>query len=186
MGARIGPQEPYSPAQSLPAGAVQTSNIVDSAVDYSKVAAGAVIGHASAEYATYASCATLFPQDDSKPQITEGTQILSITYQPKLATSKLLLSYGGMWANSGTSKVAALFRDAGPDALDVVQQYGPGDNFPCSMWGEKVVDAGSTASTTFTVRVGGGGAAVKVNGDTGARWYGGSLSWKLILREIKA
>jgi hypothetical protein len=117
------------------------------------------------------------PLDNTIPQSGEGDQFLSVTLTPTDAGSLLevdvLLSCG---TNVSTTAAAALFRDAGANALTATISTMPyAGDAAMQMRLHFFVTAGSTASTTFKVRAGaGGGGTLCLNGvpNTGAKFNG--------------
>jgi hypothetical protein len=101
------------------------------------------------------------PADSTIPQNTEGTQVLTATITPTSAGSLLdveAVVHGSELTNVGDSILAALFRDSGADAVaaSFVGGMNGGGNHLTSgsaLIRYRVV-AGSTAATTFNVRVG--------------------------------
>ena len=73
----------------------------------------------------------IIPNDDSVPQISEGTEILSLSITPKSASNTILVMSSFMLNSTGYGQVCALFRAGTNDALDVGGCYnssyaGPG------------------------------------------------------------
>jgi hypothetical protein len=162
-------------------------------VDYSLVDDGMQIGFsnavagAAANGAFTTSTATTPATDDTIPQITEGTEVLTATYTPKLATSKLLVSVILPISTSATASVkAALFRDALADALAADVYTVATAGYAATMILRAVVTSGSTSATTFRVRVGVSTGTVTINGSAGARWWGGVAQASITVTEIKA
>lgn len=132
---------------------------------------------------------TLIPGDDTIPQITEGTEIMTATITPTSASNYLDIQAIVNVGNGGTSTdliVAAIFQDATANALACGVNY-----FAANVAGQVVVrhrmTAGTTSATTFRVRVGGNNAnTFTFNGSVGARLYGGVLVSSLTVTEIKA
>jgi hypothetical protein len=83
--------------------------------------------------------------------------------------------------------VAALFRDSGADALAAASAYATTSLGVMAVVLRHRLVAGSTASTTFTLRAGPITAGtVTVNGASGGRYYGGVYASSLIVSEFKA
>lgn len=127
---------------------------------------------------------TSIPDDNTIPQITEGTSILSLAITPKSASSTLLILFatGGTPTNTNAA-IAALFVDATANALaaQYLSQSASGEPFSGTL--EYVVSSGSTTSRTYQIRIGGGD--FKVNATTaGTRVLGGVASTMLIILEI--
>ena len=143
-----------------------------------------LVDHAYAYYDTYASFTATIPADDSIPQNTEGTEILSATITPKSASNVLRVRYNcHMGISAGGNLVAALFRDSGAAAIDA-RTVVMSSNWIVSVGGEIEVSAGSTAATTFKVRVGPFAGTVYVNGTSSSRLFGGVSRCSLVIEEI--
>jgi hypothetical protein len=148
----------------------------------------------SAEYLTYLSVAdsggTVIPYDDTIPQVTEGTQILTLTVTPMTDTIEIetgvSISFG---VNDGRGAVA-IFKDGAANAIAaspafIANSYLVGAPVMCV---KRVSSLTPGTSTTITVRVGPGSGTgtLYINGNTAARKYGGvGVSW-LKVREVNA
>lgn len=116
------------------------------------------------------------PYDDTIPQQTEGTEILTISITPKSTTSRLrikaLLNVGcSATAQTGT---IACFKDAGADAIIAMTQSHYSDTFPRQYQLEGEIISGTTSAITFKIRFGMSGAnTYTINGYSGARKLGG-------------
>lgn len=151
-------------------------------------AAGKVVQQVTNTYATNTSLTNAsIPLDDTIPQIGEGTNIVSQSITPTNASSTLYVTVemncGGA---SGTACVVALFRDSGPDAVATGGVVASGNNAGQVNNGSLAysVSAGSTSATTFSVRGGGAGGTVYTNGNSGGRYFGGTLVWRITIYEI--
>lgn len=127
------------------------------------------------------------PDDDTIPQITEGTLALTRTITPRFATSLLEIDIvAHIVADAGLVKCVALFQDAGVDAIGVgcggVKVAGRFSNIKFS---KKVDPIGSTTLKTYTVRFGSDGGDSYLNGTAVTRYYGGRLISSVTIREIK-
>lgn len=149
--------------------------------------AGGVIQSVTASYATYSNTTTQIPTDDTIPQNTEGTEILSVSITPKFATSKLRIRAGGLFLLSGAGAgVLAVFRDSTADAVYAQAMNTPGTEY-IALSGEAVIDASAATSTTLKVRVGpNAGVTMYVNGSAGSRIFGGVGAWRLTVEELAA
>lgn len=148
---------------------------------------GTVIDRAFAEYTTNADLTAQIPADDTIPQNTEGTQIISLSFTPKSATSRLRLRFQASGAGSvDTSLAAALFSSASASALKAsFVTTSAGRNGTLVLEHEYV--PGATSALTFSVRVGPMGAAtVRLNGSNASRYFGGTMGATLAIEEIAA
>jgi len=151
---------------------------------------GAVLQTKRATYATSASLTSLIAVSDAIPQVTDGTQILSLAITPVVSTSIIRAVFTG-WAGASSTKliVAALFRSGSNDAQAVTMAYSDGGNKTTQL----VLDfahAPGAGETTYSVRVGmeSSGGSFRLNGgaSAGTRYFGGAAAATLTLQEIKA
>lgn len=125
--------------------------------------------------ATYSSVGTTIPYDDTIPQIGEGTQIFTVAFTPKSATSFMAIRVIVNCRVTTTVGAIALFEDAGANALvAAVANITSNEQQVILVYNLASVD---TAAHTFTVRAGinGGGGTIEINGGGGARKLGGAL-----------
>jgi len=97
------------------------------------------------------------PKDDTIPQKTEGTEIMTCSITPTSATNLLVVrSYaGGSSASSGTDIVIALFQDDTSNALAAIEgNFGYLAAWPANGVLTYSMTAGTTSSTTFKIRCG--------------------------------
>lgn len=147
----------------------------------------AIVARAYSQYTTNADLTTQIPFDDTIPQNTEGTQILSASITPKSSTNRLRVRFVGHGSSTsgGTGYSAAIFRDSTADAISAVNNsFNTSVMMPLIM--ETEVVAGSTSSTTFAVRVGPNSGTTRMNGLTTGRKFGGVAACTLIIEEIAA
>lgn len=152
------------------------------------VPAGFTVGRAYEEYTTNADCTTQIPVDDTIPQNTEGTQIITKAYAAASATNRVRLRFQGQFiCDTATGCTVAIFRSDSANAIaaqitDIV------DVSTRNTWALEVeIVPGTTSSITYTVRVGPGAAAtLRLNGNGGGRLFGGASRATLVIEEIKA
>lgn len=135
---------------------------------------------------TYSAITATIPYDDTIPQSTEGTEILTATITPTSASSTLLVFFIGQLASSIATTTAAIFRDSTANALAAGYRLINGSTGGAEMNALFVTaSAASTSATTFKVRVGPDSGTTYVNGGTTAgRKYGGVSQCSLIIMEI--
>ena len=140
----------------LPDGIVDTDMIAAGAVTAAKRGSGAVLQVVTAEYTTRTSVTTAVPLDDTIPQNTEGTEIITLAITPKSTSNKLLIEFFmPFWDADAVRVVAAcLFQDSTADALAVAGLVNSLSLYNQQMGLVHVMDAGTTSSTTFKIRVG--------------------------------
>ncbi len=138
----------------------------------------------SARIDTTASGAIIIPNDNTIPQFTEGTLILSQAITPKSATSNLIIifSTSGTPTSAASPAIAALFVDSGANAI--AAQYLGQRSSSNSISGVLyfIVSAASTTARTYQIRVGGG--SLQINSGSSSRKFGGTASTFLVIAEI--
>jgi hypothetical protein len=154
-----------------------------------RLPAGSVLQVVNLQTGALATGTTLIPIDDTIPQITEGTQFMSLAITPISATSKLLICVVASVSNSVGNQwmASALFQDSTANALAVNSVYTAAATafVPCVF--NHFMTSGTTSSTTFTVRSGGNDpGTTSFNGQGGARRYGGVLASSITITEIAA
>lgn len=150
-------------------------------------AAGAQVQVVQTDLTTSGTAVVVMPNDDTIPQISEGTEIMTATITPKYASSTLYIDVvvNGTTNNQGTHVVAALFRDSGANAIAVSSVQTPQTNYNVQVVYRVKVAAGSTAATTFRVRVGPSSAVTMTyNGQSGARMFGGAMVSSIRISEV--
>lgn len=129
---------------------------------------------------------TVIPYDDTIPQNTEGDQYLSLTYTPKSASNRLVIESVVNLSNSnGTiTGISALFQDSTADALAANCFFMLTATAQIQIKVVHEMAAGTTSPTTFKIRAGFSGAGTTtLNGQSGARRFGGTSYSYLIVRE---
>jgi hypothetical protein len=108
---------------------------------------------------TAASGTTQIPYDNTIPQITEGTEFMTVTITPTSASSILEIRYQAYCSHSSSNYLTgAIFRDSTANALVAGAAYINGGDGTFLLIGQYRLTAGSTSSTTFRFRMGQGNA----------------------------
>jgi hypothetical protein len=121
-------------------------------------------------------CSTVMPVDDTIPQKTEGTEVITCSITPQDANNVLLIQ-AGICMSFGLTEYQggiALFRDTTTNAL-AAMKASAWVFTPTNMLIHKVV-AGSVSTTTFKVRIGpkaAGTLYVNSQPDSATRVFGG-------------
>lgn len=147
---------------------------------------GGVVQRVYAESTTYSTLTTTIPYDDTIPQITEGTELLTASITPKSATNRIRIRFQA-WGtlSNGQNSIAALFVDATANALDAMVLRGVAGGDPKLWFIEYEESAGSTSARTYRIRLGPGAAAsLYINGDSSSRLMGGVARSTLIVEEV--
>jgi hypothetical protein len=157
---------------------------------------GTVLQVAYAELLTSGTTSSAIPADDTIPQNTEGTEILTLTMTPNFASSYLLVQViANLSENTDVAgpqgAIAAIFRDSTADAI--ASNFALGDALAGTANTFNVanfsfcfrVAATAATSTTFKLRVGGETAvAMRWNGFGSSRRLGGSWRTSMTVTEI--
>lgn len=148
---------------------------------------GTVVQTVSTTTAAFASTAATIPVDDTIPQITEGTELITLAITPKDTANILNISFNGMFGTSGAQMniATALFQDATANALyataftntTLSSRFLP-------MIGLYSMAAGTTSSTTFRIRYGTTAGTVAVNGLSTGRFLGGTSIFTFVIQEV--
>lgn len=149
---------------------------------------GTPVGMASFITGALATGTTIMPFDDTIPQNTEGDQYMSLTYTPKSSTNRLLITVNANFSHSVTNNQpgVALFQDSNVNALAVTEQYNNVATAVMQNMLQYDMPTGSTAATTFKVRIGSQNAGTTTfNGQSGGRRYGGVYSSSINIIEYK-
>ena len=127
---------------------------------------------------------TVIPLDDTVPQNTEGTQVLTASITPKSATSVLEVNVTLQLCNAGAAwLIGALFRDAGVNAVACGSGYASTGNAVYTVSFDYLVIAGSTSLTTFNVRMGSEAGTYYLNGSSTGRKLGGAYASSITIKE---
>jgi hypothetical protein len=155
---------------------------------------GSVINSTYAEYTTDLDFTTTIPYDDSIPQNTEGTELLTASITPSSASNTIRIRVTAPLSLDDTSGVmtAALFVDSTANAIGV-GSYAPKTTSPTleTLSFEVMHSPSTTSAVTYKLRAGSNSAEWGVNGTVapgaGAdRKYGGISRVTMVLEEIKA
>ena len=108
---------------------------------------------------TAASGTTQIPYDNTIPQITEGTEFMTVTITPTSASSILEIRYQAYCSHSSANYLTgAIFRNSTANALVAGAVYINGGDGTFLLIGQHRLTAGSTSATTFRFRMGQGNA----------------------------
>ncbi len=133
------------------------------------------------------TASSVIPDDDTIPQNTEGTQILTLAITPKSASSNLLILFATGGTPTGSdAAIAALFVDSTANALAAQYISASASAEAYSGTLEYFVASASTTSRTYKIRIGCSSSATsfKVNGNGSGRVFGGVASTMLIIIEF--
>lgn len=130
---------------------------------------------------------TTIPIDDTIPQNTEGTQLMTLAITPTNASNRLLIEAIVHLSPSVNAYVTtALFKDSEANAL-AAMFHAQNANTQNGQIVRHEMTAGSTSAMTFKIRAGLHTAGtITFNGEGGARKLGGVLASSIRIKEIKA
>ncbi|MCZ8098845.1 MAG: hypothetical protein O9972_13090 [Burkholderiales bacterium] len=158
--------------------------------DASSAAARATLGAAmlqtqAAYNDAYGSTLSAVPIDDSAPTTSETTQIASLSFTPRNAASKILLiGTASCWSSPAATAFIGVYLDSATTPFALGHTTIP-NSYYATVPLLALIDAGSTAARTYTMRCGGGGATIFINGDNVSRKFGGASAVRLIAIELK-
>jgi hypothetical protein len=151
--------------------------------------AGRVVQRVYDEERTYSNNTgyTQIPSDDTRPEITEGVEILSVAITPTSASNRIraraVVPYG---PNIGLTMIASIHR--GGPALASSWQYSNGGQWSMTNTVEVEEVSPGTSSVTYSVRVGAttiaAGFEMGAWGANGSRRLGGAACASLVVEEI--
>lgn len=147
----------------------------------------------SAEYTTYSSFAdsggTVIPWDDTIPQVTEGSQIMTLTFTPLSDRIEIEAAVPiGYGVNDGRGALA-IFKDGAANAIAaenamISNSYLISTPIVCAV--RSTVTPGTSVTIAVRVGPGSGTGTMYVNGiSTGRKLGGTSIAW-LKVREVRA
>lgn len=150
---------------------------------------GTVLNVSNYQTGTVATGTTAIPFDNTIPQITEGTEFMSLAFTPTSATSKLLIQVVFMGTNTTVASAGfcvALFKVGTSNAL--ASTFNSVANSSISEFLiNHYMTSGTTSSITFTVRAGSANSGItSFNGQSGSQFGGGSLASSITITEIAA
>lgn len=167
---------------------VTTAKIADSSVTDVKLVAGMPVQVVSATYNSASTMTTTIPLDDTVPQNTEGTEVMSVSITPKSATNILVVETVLFVATDTADRriIQALFQDSTAGALAANNMYYTTANSEATIPLRHKMTAGTTSATTFKLRIGPNAAAtLTFNGRAGSRLYGDIVKSSIMITEYK-
>lgn len=149
---------------------------------------GSVVKTVYAEYTANTTLTTVTPFDDTIPQNTEGTQILTATITPASASNDVRIVFQGTVSSgtNGAGVVAALFVGSTAGAIASDFQIIPGVGFMNKFVIQFTHSPATTSAVTYKIRVGPQSPfTCAMNGQVGTRFGGGNQRATLVCEEIK-
>ncbi len=193
-----------TPTAPTAAGGTNTTQIATTAFVLAN-GASKLVSRAFASHTSNVNLSTVIPADDTIPQITEGTEVVTASITPATTTNRVRATFSCFVSGNATSNqaaIAALFQDSGTNALHAVavtvfdgnNRYG----IEVCAGANTVLDVGTlqkleftwewvpatTSAITARVRVGPSVGTIRLNGSASSRLFGGVAAATLILEEI--
>lgn len=141
---------------------------------------------ASAIYTTNEDLSVVIPWDDTVPQKTEGTEVVSLLYAASSPTAKLRVTFQafGYHKTSDSGIAAALFLDDEQFARRVDYANPPGLGYAVGV--NLVYDfvPGDTEEHLYRIRVGAAAGVCRLNGTGTYRLFGGTAAATLTVDEV--
>lgn len=153
-------------------------------------AAGTVIGYNAAFNNTHTTGTTVMASGapDSIPQITDGTQVTSLSFTPQYANSIIHIWYSiDLTLALASNNIWVGVFNGAADAIHAIQMNVAANDGPLSAAGQFSYSPGSTTAITFSMRIGliVAGNTWAFNGLTTARRLGGAQYASLAVMEVK-
>ena len=154
----------------------------------SGVISGGVVQTVHTQDGNVATSTANIPLDATIPQITEGVEILTASITPKAVGNKLRIDWiANLSLNAIQWVSAALFQDSDADAIDATAMFCDTSTIIQNLKGTYWMDAGTTDSTTFSLRGGRNvSGTMTINGSGGATLFGGVMRSSITITEYKA
>lgn len=161
-------------------------------LSHTGVAVGMCVGFSYAQNATERTITNVLPADDTVPQNTEGTEVITVAHTPKSSTNILRIDCSLQVAGAANMKiVSALFQDSTAAALmgRMVSVMGSDsdDGESAALNFSYFVVAASTSARTYKVRAGPGEpGTVYINSEDAGGVFGNLSFATLSVTEFKA
>jgi hypothetical protein len=135
---------------------------------------------------TVATGTTTIPFDNTIPQITEGTEFMTLAITPNSSTNVLFIQVDFVCSYSiGNTMTAALFQDSTANALAAASEYQTTATGITTISFNHRMVAGTTSATTFRIRAGGETAGTMTfNGISGNQYMGGVYTSSISITEF--
>lgn len=149
----------------------------------------ALPARAYAELTTSATLSTVIPFDDTIPQNTEGTQILSVSITPKSASSRIRVRFQCTFVvgSATVGAIAALFQDSIASAIAATFKYSDvaATDSKAALVLEFEHAPALAVAITYAIRIGASSGNLSINGSAVAtRVLGGAARATLVVEEI--
>ena len=150
---------------------------------------GALLQQVNTQTGAVATGTTIFVEDDTIPQNTEGSEFMTLSITPKSATSVINIEAHIFYSQSaGTRSGAGLFKDSDANALSFTSNFIKDTTSMGNMQVFYSEASGSTSARTYKIRCGNIQTAgtFTFNGQGGVRKFGGTVLSTIRILEIEA
>ena len=170
-------------------GAIVAADLAAGVPTRSQLPAGCILQVVTSQYSTFTSSTAAIPLDNTPPQNTEGTEVLTATITPTSTTSKLVITaQTTMGVSIANWAIISLFQDSGVNAIAANTMYITTNTASAILPLTYSMTAGTTNATTFRLRYGPGTGATTtayINGSSSAL-FNGTLYTTLTITEVAA
>ena len=156
-------------------------------VSVSKKEPGKLLQQVYTQTGSHSTGTTIFPEDDSIPQNTEGDEYMTLAITPKSATSTINIEVHVFYSQStGTRGGCGLFKDTDADALAFTSNFIKDATSMGNMQVFYSETSGNTTARTYKVRCGNiaNAGTFTFNGQSGNRKFGGTVLSTIRILEI--
>lgn len=139
----------------------------------------------NAPLTAWAKSTTTIPTDDTIPQNTEGTELMTLAITPKNVNNILLIEFSTFgYTGAATLISLALFQDTTAGALSAIWLLNDTSKAGSGLL-RHVMVAGTTSATTFKIRFGNSSSTLEadINGTT-SRYFGGVAATLFTITEF--
>ena len=150
---------------------------------------GKLLQQVNTQTGAVATGTTIFPEDDTIPQNTEGDEYMTLTITPKSATSVINIEAHVFYSNTNSTRAGTgLFKDSDADALAFTSNFIDDLTSMSNMQVFYSETSGNTTPRTYKIRCGNIQTAgtFTFNGQGGNRKFGGTVLSTIRILEIEA
>lgn len=130
--------------------------------------------------------ANTIPNDNTKPQIGEGLEVVSKAFVPTSAANLIRARFDGEVDGSTLAYAVIGMFNGATDAVAANFQIIGAAGYSNQMWAEYTGPAGTTSSQTWSVRAGPTAGTIRFNGAFNGARFNGALGATLVIEEIVA
>lgn len=153
------------------------------------IPSGSLVSRTHTQSGTYSNIGSVaIPNDNTKPEKTEGNLALSHSHTPTSATNILYITVTMCFGAASTGQfVVALLKDTDTYALAAAQTYSPSSGMQHVITFTHKMTAGTTSAITFKVHIGGDTTnAIHFNGVSSGAKMDGVMASSIDVAEVKA